>query len=540
MVATFVVFSFDTAEHILLVPNEAVSALALVRVLSWNTETVWTTLVELASVKTSLAARIVSPTYISQPFAVVINLALILWPTSVYWVVGVTLVVLQTVARWPVVVHTADCIGATLFSFASISALAVNAHLVRGAFVIRGATFSNRLSWQASYVRIVRVSLCTRGAAALSLVTHTRTVSIRRTLLVDTHRNAFPEVCRVWSANEIFPAVLVNLTFIRNVAATQQRITNKAWLANASWSVIHCLTNSTLSTTVAFTGIVTIILAIKYSLADSNGRAIVVSVATFRLGVASSLAIVWVSNEVLATLADGYVILSPADAVLSAQCGSAAWKTTLDSIAVNSTNLVISAVTARSALWNRGAALSNVIGETFKPRPAFAGGLVMYGDAISIGPTAPVPAWIGAVPDTDSSQQTHGRVGTIIVVLTQVPHASSSQVVGISGKSREAFASCQMVHGNAVCIRSTFVIKTEFNAVLDSHSSDLANLVALAVVVAVATVTGYGCAALQEITGVSIVTFSAFTDRPVKPANAVCIGATASLDAGSGTVLNTS
>lgn len=93
-------------------------------------------------------------------------------------------------------------------------------------------------------------------------------------------------------------------------------------------------------------------------------------------------------------------------------------KTTLDAVAVNSTNLVIPAVTARSALWSRSAALSNVIGKTFVPRPAFTSGLVVYCDAVSVGPTAPVPTWIGAVPDANSSQQTYGRVGTVVVMLT--------------------------------------------------------------------------------------------------------------------------
>lgn len=121
-------------------------------------------------------------------------------------------------------------------------------------------------------------------------------------------------------------------------------------------------------------------------------------------------------------------------------------------------------------------------------------------------------------------------------MLTQVSHASSSQVVGISGESREAFASSQVVHGNAVCIRPTFIIETKFNAVFDSHRSDLANLISLAVMVAVATVTRYGRAALQEIARIAVVTFSTFADRPVKPANAVRIGAAAGLDASSGTI----
>lgn len=324
VVATFVMFSFDTAKHILLVPDKAVSTLAFVRVLSRNTDTVLPTLVELASVKAPLATRVVGPTNIGQPFAVFVDLALVLWSTSVNWVVGIALVVLQTVARWPVVVHATDCVRPTLFPFTSVGALTTKAHFVRSAFIIRSAAFSDRLRWQASYVGIVRIPLCTRGAAALSLVTHTCTVSIWRALLIDAHRNAFPEVSRIWSANEIFPAVLVDLAFIRNVAATQQGITNEAWLAYASRSVIHRLANSTLSTTVAFAGIVTIVLAIEYPLADSNGRAIIVSVASLRLGIASGLTVVRVSNEVLTTLADSYVILSPADAVLSTQGGGAA------------------------------------------------------------------------------------------------------------------------------------------------------------------------------------------------------------------------
>lgn len=540
VVATFVVFSFDTAQHVLLVSDEAVLTLAFVRVLSWNAETVWPALVELASVETPLAARVVGPTNVCQPFAVFVNLALVLWPTSIYWVVRIALVVLQTVARWPVVVHPADCIGTTLFLFASVGALTVKAHFMRGAFVVRGAAFSDRLRWQASYAGIVRISLSTRGADALSLVTHTCTVSVWRTLLIDAHRHTFPEVCCIWSTNEIFPAVLVNLAFIRNVAATQQGITDEAWLANTSWSVIHRLANSTLSTTMAFTGIVTIVLAIEYSLADSNGRAIVVSVASLRLGVASGLTVVWVSNKVLATLADGYVILGSANTVLSAQGSGTALKATLDAVAVNGTNLVVPAVTARSTLWNGRAALSKVIGKTFEARPAFTSGLVVYRDAIGIRPTASVPARIGAVPDATTRQQAYVRVGTVVVVLTQVSHASPPQVVGISSKSWETFASCQVIHGNAVCIRPTFIIETKFDAVLDSNRSDFANLIPLAVEVAVATVTRYGRAALREITWIAVVTFSTLADRPVKPANAVRIGAAAGLDASSGAVLDAS
>lgn len=541
VVATFVVLSLDTGKHILLVPNKAMSTLAFIRVLPWNADTIRPALVELASVEAPLAACVVSSTDVSEPFAIFVKLALVLWPASIYWVVRVALVVLQTVARWPVVVHSANCVGATLFPFTSISALvAMNAHLVRGTFIVRGATFSNRLSWQASYVRIVGIPLCTRRADALSLVTHTCTVSIWRTLLVDTHRNTFPQARCIGSANEILSAVLINLAFIRNVAATRQGITNKARLANASWPVINRLANSALSTTMAFTGVVTIILAIKYPLADSDRRAIVVPVASFRLNVASSVAIVRVSNKVLTTLADSYVILRPADAVLSTQGGSATLKTTLDAIAVDGANLVILAVTACSALRSRSTALSIVIGKTFVPWPAFTSGFVVYCDAVSIGPTAPVPAWIRAVPDANSSQQTYGRVGTVVVMLTQVSHASSPQVMGISGKSREAFASCQVVHSNTVCIRSAFVVKTKFNAVLDSHRSNLANLISLAVKVAVATVTSYGYAALRDITRITVVTFPTFADRPVKPANAVCIRAAASLDAGSGAVLDAS
>lgn len=114
------------------------------------------------------------------------------------------------------------------------------------------------------------------------------------------------------------------------------------------------------------------------------------------------------------------------------------------------------------------------------------------------------------------------------------------QVMGISGESREAFASCQVVHGNTVCVWSALVVKAKFNAVLDSHRSNLANLISLALKVAVATVTSYGYTALRDITGITVVTFPTFADRPVKPANAVCVGATPSLDAGSGAVLDAS
>lgn len=124
-------------------------------------------------------------------------------------------------------------------------------------------------------------------------------------------------------------------------------------------------------------------------------------------------------------------------------------------------------------------------------------------------------------------------------MLAQMSHAASSEIVRIASESWETLASCQVVHGNAVCIWSAFIVETEFNAVLDSYRSDLADLITLAVKVTVATVAKYWCATLCRVTRVPIVTLPTFTDRPVKPSNAVCVGAAAGFEAGPRTVLDT-
>lgn len=167
--------------------------------------------------------------------------------------------------------------------------------------------------------------------------------------------------------------------------------------------MVHCLANGSTSTVVPFASIVAVVLAIKHPLADGNGRAIVVPVAPLRLAVASVFSVVRVSDKVLSALADGDVVFSVADAVLTAQRGGAAWKTALDAVAVNGTDLVVPTVTAGAAFRNRGAAIPDVVSETLKPGPALAAGLVMDRDAVCIWTTAPVPAWVRAITDTSTS-----------------------------------------------------------------------------------------------------------------------------------------
>lgn len=102
-----------------------------------NADTVWSALVELAGIEAPFAASVVGSADISEPSAVFVNLALIFWPAPIDRVVGVSLVVLQAVARRPVVVHTAYCIGTALLPFAGIDALStMSTHLVRSTLVI--------------------------------------------------------------------------------------------------------------------------------------------------------------------------------------------------------------------------------------------------------------------------------------------------------------------------------------------------------------------------------------------------------------------
>lgn len=404
VVAAFVVLPLNTGEHIFPVSDEAMTALAFIGVLPWDAHTVGPTLVELASVEAPLAACVVCPADISEPPAVFVDLAFVLWPAPVNRVVRVSLIVLQTVARWPVVVHTAHGIGAALLPLASVNALAaVSADLVGGTLIVRGAAFSDRLSRQASDVRVEGISLCSRGTRTLSLVVHSRAERIGRALFVHAHGDAFPQASCVGSAYEVFSAVDIHLAFVWNVAASDQRVPNQARFADTGRSVVHGLANGSTSTVVPFTSIVAVILAIKHPLADSNRRTIVVPVAPLRLAVASVFSVVRVSDKVLSALADGNVVFSVADTVLAAQRGGAAWKTALDAVAVNGTDLIVPTVTAGAAFWNRGAAVPNVVGEALEPRPALAAGLVMDRDAVCIWTTAPVPAWVRAITDTSAS-----------------------------------------------------------------------------------------------------------------------------------------
>lgn len=137
VVATLIMLSFNTAKDVLLVSNKAVSTLAFIRVLPGNTDAVWPALVEPACIKAPLATSVVSSAHISEPPAVFVNLAFIFWPAPIDRVVGVSLVILQAVARRPVVVHTAYGVGTALLSFAGIDALStMGTHLVRGTLVI--------------------------------------------------------------------------------------------------------------------------------------------------------------------------------------------------------------------------------------------------------------------------------------------------------------------------------------------------------------------------------------------------------------------
>lgn len=257
-------------------------------------------------------------------------------------------------------------------------------------------------------MRIERISLSSRWACALCLMMHTSAICIWCTFFIHAHGHAFPEACRVRTANEVFSAVHINLAFIRNVATTLLWVSNQARLTNTSWSVIYCLTNGTLSTDVTFAGVVAIILAVKYPLANSDGRAIVVPVAPFWLDIAPGLSVVWVSNEVLSALTDCDVVFRSTNTVLTTQSGSATWKTALDTIAVHSADLIVPAVAACATFGDRSAAFPDVISEALKARPAFAAGLVTHRDAVCIGPTAPVPARIRAVPNANPSQQANG------------------------------------------------------------------------------------------------------------------------------------
>lgn len=227
VVAAFVVLPLNTGKHIFSVSHEAMTALALVGVLPWDTQTVGPALVELASVEAPLAACVVCPADISEPPAVFVDLAFVLWPASVNWVVRVSLIVLQAVARWPVVVHAAHSIGATLFPLAGIDALAaVSADLVGGTLIVRGAAFSDRLSRQASDVRIEGISLCSRRARTLSLVVYSRAERVGCALFIHAHGDALPQASCVRSAYEVFSTVDVDLAFIWNVAASDQWVPN--------------------------------------------------------------------------------------------------------------------------------------------------------------------------------------------------------------------------------------------------------------------------------------------------------------------------
>lgn len=408
VVAAFVVLPLDAGEHVFSISNKAMSALAFIGVLPRDTQTVGPTLVELASIEAPLAARVVSPTNVSEPPAVFVDLAFVLRPASVNRVVWVSLVVLQTVARWPVVVHAAHGIGAALLPFAGIDALAaVSADLVGGTLVVRGAAFGDRLSGQAGNVRIEGISLCSRRACTLSLVVYSRAKCIGGALLIHAHRDTFPQASCVRSTNEVLSAVDVDLAFVWNVTASDQWVPNQARFADTSRSVVHRLTNGPTCAVVTFASVVAVVLAIKYPLADGNGRTVVVPVASLGLAVTSIFSVVRVSDEVLSALADGNVVFSVADAVLTAQCGGAARKTALDAVAVNSTDLVVPAVAAGAAFRNRGAAISDVVGETLEPGPALAAGFVMDRDAVCVWTTAPVPARVCAVPDTGASKQAH-------------------------------------------------------------------------------------------------------------------------------------
>lgn len=112
--------------------------------------------------------------------------------------------------------------------------------------------------------------------------------------------------------------------------------------------------------------------------------------------------------------------------------------------------------------------------------------------------------------------------------------------MGVASKPWKTLTSGQVVHGDAVGVRSALVVEAEFDAVLDSHRCHFADLVALAVDVAVAPVASYGHAALSQVAGVSVVARLTFAHRPVEPPDAVSVGTAAGLDGGPGAVLDAS
>lgn len=98
VVPALITFSLHAAEHILPVPDEAMLTLAFVGMVPGDTDAVRSTLVELAGIKAPLASSVVSSADIGNSLAVVVVLALVLWPTSINWVIRVTLQALQAVA----------------------------------------------------------------------------------------------------------------------------------------------------------------------------------------------------------------------------------------------------------------------------------------------------------------------------------------------------------------------------------------------------------------------------------------------------------
>lgn len=219
MIGALVTLTLDTAEHILPIPDEAVSTLTLVRMLPRYAVAVGSTLVELTGIKAPLAASVVAPADVGDPLAVVVHLTLVLGTATIDWVVRVSLEVLQAMAASTMAECSADGIRAALLLFTSIDALpSLNADLVRGTFVVGSAAFGNWLRWEAGNMWVVGISLGAWWAAALCLVMDADAKSIGCALLVHADGNAFPEPCGVGATDEVFPAVHIDLAFIRYVA----------------------------------------------------------------------------------------------------------------------------------------------------------------------------------------------------------------------------------------------------------------------------------------------------------------------------------
>lgn len=183
------------------------------------------------------------------------------------------------------------------------------------------------------------------------------------------------------------------------MTSSDKGVPNQARFAAADWPVVHCLADSSLGAAMAFTSIIAVILSIKGSSTHCNGGAVVVSVASFRLALATCFTVVRIAHEGVSAATFGDMILRPANTVLSAQSGCATHEAASNAVVVNAADLIISTIAIAATFWSWCAALTAVVGDALKANPAFAGRPVVGCDAVCIGATPPVQTGVRAILD---------------------------------------------------------------------------------------------------------------------------------------------